>query len=223
MKGREMKNSIIKAFLFRHACKKFDSERKIPEEEFDVILESARLSPSSFGFEPWKFLVVQDMDLREKLLTQVWGAGGQFPTASHVIIGLVKKSYFMKYDSDYLWQLMTRVHKIPEKAAMMRRDKYEIFQRDDFKLLDSERTMEDWAAKQTYIALGNMMTVAALMGIDSCPIEGFNKERLEQVLAAEFSIDTSKYAMGWGLALGYRVNEPRAKTRQSREEVVCWY
>ncbi len=215
-----MRQDIIDIFMARHACKTFDAQKKIPEDEFETILECARLSPSSFGFEPWKFLVVQDMEKRQKLLAQMWGAGGQFPTASHVVVCLVKKSHFMKYDSEYIWNIMTRVHHLSEENATARRDKYEIFQRDDFRLLESERAMEDWAGKQTYIALGNMMTVAAMMGIDSCPIEGYNKAGIENILAKEFSVDPERYAMGWGLALGYRVNEPRPKTRQKAAKVI---
>lgn len=218
-----MNEQILDVFRFRHACKKFDPARKIPSDQFDTILECARLSPSSFGFEPWRFLVVQDMKLRERLLTATWGAQGQYPSASHVVIGLVKKSPLMNYDSDYIWNIMTRVHGLAEEVALARRNKYESFQRSDFALHGNERHMEDWAGKQTYIALGNMMTVAAMMGIDSCPIEGFDKQAMERVLAEDFEIDTRLYAMGWGLALGYRVAEPRVKTRQPLEDVVSWY
>lgn len=67
------KKTVLDAFMFRHACKEFDPDAKIPEEDFLFILEAARLSPSSFGFEPWKFQVVQDMTLRGKLLPHTWG------------------------------------------------------------------------------------------------------------------------------------------------------
>ena len=218
-----MKKEIVDIFMFRHACKKFDPERRIGREEFETILEAGRLSPSSFGFEPWKFLVVQDMKLREKLLSVSWGAQGQYPTASHVILCLVKKSFFMRYDRPYIWDIMTRVHKLPEDMARARRDKYEKFQRHDFRLLASERAMEDWAGKQSYIAMANMMTAAAMMNVDSCPIEGYDKAALEDILASDFGVDLEKFAMGWGLAFGYRVKQPRKKTRLPREEVIEWF
>ena len=77
---------FLEAMRFRHACKEFDSSRRIPETEFEAILEAGRLSPSSFGFEPWKFLVVQSMSLREKMRDVCWGGQGQLPTASHVVV-----------------------------------------------------------------------------------------------------------------------------------------
>ena len=82
--------AILDAFNFRHACKTFDPARKIAEADFRFILETGRLSPSSFGYEPWRFLVIQDMALREKLLGVTWGGKGQFPTASHVVAILAR-------------------------------------------------------------------------------------------------------------------------------------
>lgn len=73
------KQIILDAFMFRHACKEFDPDVKISEEDFLFILETARLSPSSFGFEPWQFLVVQDMKFRTKLLPHTWGGRPRFP------------------------------------------------------------------------------------------------------------------------------------------------
>ena len=80
------KQIILDAFMFRHACKEFDPKALIPEEDFLFILETARLSPSSFGFEPWQFLVVQDMNLRKKLLPHTWGGKTQIPSASHYLV-----------------------------------------------------------------------------------------------------------------------------------------
>ena len=79
----QLKQQFEKMMNFRHACKVFDESRKIPDDDFQYILQSARLSPSSFGFEPWHFLVVQDPALREKLQVHTWGAQGTLPTASH--------------------------------------------------------------------------------------------------------------------------------------------
>ena len=76
-------NAIIDAYYFRHACKTFDADKTISDQDFATILETGRLSPSSFGYEPWRFLVVQDRALRDKLKPAVWGAQGTLPTASH--------------------------------------------------------------------------------------------------------------------------------------------
>lgn len=218
-----MKEKILEAFYFRHACKEFDADRKIVDEDFNFIMETARLSPSSFGFEPWKFLVVQNMELREKLRTHTWGGVKQFPTASHLVVILARKGHFMKYDSPYIEHMMHDVHKLPEDVRTKRRKVYENFQKSDFHLLETERTLFDWACRQTYIALGNMMTAAAMIGIDSCPIEGFVADEIEKVIQKDFGIDTSLFGVSCMVVFGYRKGEGRAKTRQPIEDIMEWY
>lgn len=217
------KEKIIEAYEFRHACKEFDKDKKISEDDFKFLLEIARLSPSSFGFEPWKFLIVQDMKLREKLVPVSWGAAKQLPTASHFIIILAKKDDEMLHSSDYVEYIMKDVHNIPDDKRELRRERYKKFQEEDFKLLDRKGAIFQWASKQTYIALGNMMTAAAQIGIDSCPIEGFDREKLEEILEKEGIIDREKYGVSIMVAFGYRKEEPkRAKTRQDIEKIVQW-
>ena len=79
---KDVKEQVLNAYHFRHACKEFDADRKIPKEDFDFILETARLSPSSFGLEPWKFLVVQNRAVREKIRSVSWGTQRQLPDAA---------------------------------------------------------------------------------------------------------------------------------------------
>ena len=216
-------NKIIEAYNFRHACKMFDTKKKINEEDFATILETGRLSPSSFGFEPWKFLVVQNMDLREKLKQVSWGAQGTLPTASHFVVILARKQKWMRYDSQYIDHMMKEVPKLPEESAKGRREFYKNFQESDFNLLESERATFDWATKQTYITLGNMMTTAAMLEIDSCPIEGFKAAQIDELMAKEFGIDTDEFGVAVMVAFGYRVDEPRPKTRQNIEDITQWY
>ncbi len=218
-----MKEEIIEAFNFRHACKKFDSEKKISAQDFNFILETGRLSPSSFGFEPWNFLVVQNIQLREKLRGLTWGGQGQIPTASHLLVVLARKSYFMKYDSQYIQSFMKDVQNLPENIIEMKRNVYQKFLENDFKLLDNERAVFDWACKQTYIPLTNMMTAAAMIGIDSCPMEGFEADKINELLAGDFDIDTEKFGVSCMVAFGYRDTEPPAKTRQPLENIIIWY
>lgn len=218
------KQSLLDAFLFRHACKEFDTDKKITIEDFDFILEIARLSPSSFGLEPWKFLVVQNPELRRKMLPHVWGGQKQLPTASHLVVALVRKTCFMKFDADYVQNFMRNVQKFPEEAAQARTAILQKFQQQDFALLESERAMTDWGGKQAYIALGNMMSVAAMIGIDSCPIEGFAHSELQQVLASEMGIDLNAWSLSYLVAFGYRKGAPaRPKTRQQKEAIVQWF
>lgn len=217
------KKEILSAFNFRHACKIYDKTKLISKDDFHTILEAARLSPSSFGFEPWRFLVVQDKKLREKLMLVTWGAQQTLPTASHYVVILARKSPSLLYNSKYITHMLYNVHKIPTDKAEMRRAKYKQFQEVDFNLISSKRAMFDWASKQTYIALGNMMSVAAMLGIDSCAIEGFEMEALEQVMRDDFNIDTAIWGVSVMVSFGYRLNEQPPKTRQSLKEIVQWY
>ncbi len=218
-----MKDTIIEAFNYRHACKEFNPEKKITDQDFTFILETGRLSPSSFGFEPWKFLVVQNMELREKLKEHTWGGQKQIPTSSHLLVILARTSYFMKYDSQYMKDFMKNVKQLPEDVIKTKIGYIENFQKNDFKLLDTERAIFDWACRQTYISLANMMTAASMIGIDSCPMEGFNAEKINAVLEMDLGIDTEKFGISCMVAFGYRKTEPGAKTRQSMDKIVAWY
>lgn len=215
------KQDILDAFNFRHACKEFDAGKKIDAADFEFILETARLSPSSFGFEPWRFVVIQDMALRERLLPVTWGAKKQFPTASHVIAILVRKGD-MRYDSDYLRHFMHDVKHLSDEAIEARTGVFKKFQESDFKLLDSERALFDWACKQAYIALANMMTGAAMIGIDSCPIEGFDMTGAEKVLSEAGIMNPDYFGLAVMVAFGYRKNPQPEKTRQAMSQVVQW-
>jgi nitroreductase len=209
---------ILAAFNFRHACKEFDKGKMIPSEEFELILEAARLSPSSFGFEPWKFLVVQNPAYREKLKAGAWGATLKLDTASHFVVALCRKAD-MRYDSDYIQYMMRDVQHHPQNVIETRASYFKAFQEKDFDLTD-ERKLFDWAAKQAYIALGNMMTVAALRGIDSCPIEGFDQQQTNGQLADHFGIDTTQFGVAYMVAFGYRIAQPQPKTRKLLAEIV---
>lgn len=217
------KEEILNAHKFRFACKEFDPDRKIPEEDFKFLLEVGRLSPSSFGFEPWKFLVVENEELREKLLPVVWGVRRQMPTLSHLVIILARKGSDVLYSADYITHMMRDVHKMPDDKIKERREKYRVFQNEDFKIFNNEKDMFEWSIRQTYIALGNIMTAGAEIGIDSCPIEGFNKEELEKLLESEGVLDREKFGVSTLIAFGYRKEDPhREKTRRPMEDVVEW-
>ena len=175
------KKDILDAFEFRHACKEFDPTKTVTDEDMKFILRTANLSPSSFGFEPWHFVVIQNKELRELLKPVAWGAPLKLDTASHFILGLTMKAPLTKWDSDYIMQMMTEVKKFPEEVVTMYSKFYREFQERDFDL-DTDKKLFDWAAKQSYIALANMMTSASLIGIDSYPIEGFHQEKAEALL-----------------------------------------
>lgn len=216
------KEEILKAYRFREATKEFQTEKKISEEDFEFILETGRLSPSSFGWEPWQFLVVQNMELREKLKAYSWGAQKQLPTASHFVIILGRKAADMVPGSDYLNHLSLNVNKLPQEIVDMKFDFYGKFQQNDFDLTD-ERKMFDWVGKQAYLPFANMMTAAAQIGIDSCPMEGFNTAKIEEILIEEGLLDADKFGVSAMVAFGYRTADLEwPKTRRAMDEVVKW-
>jgi len=219
----DKKEEILKAFNFRFACKSFDTEKKISDEDFAFILETGRLSPSSFGWEPWQFVVVQNMELREKLETVAWGAKGQLPTASHFMVLLTRKAVDTKASSDYIKYIASDIQELPADIVSMKTGFYDNFIKNDFDLT-SNRKLFDWASRQTYISLANMMSSAAQIGIDSCPIEGFNKEKTEALLEQEGIIDSKEFGVSVMAAFGYRASDVHmhAKTRQPIDKVVKW-
>ncbi len=217
-----VKKEIIAAYEFRHATKEFDSSRKISGEDFQFILETGRLSPSSFGFEPWKFVVVQNPEIREKLRQFAWGAQKQLPTASHFVLILSRLPKDLTAGSDYIQGIMKDVQNLPPEVAEGKSKMYDTFLTTDFGLAGNDQALFEWGARQTYLALGNMMTAAAQIGIDSCPIEGFDKLEIEEILAAEGIMDPEHFGIACMVAFGYRLNEPRGKTRRSADQVVQW-
>ena len=202
------KQTVLNAFRFRHACKSYDVAKKILADDFAYILETARLSPSSFGLEPWRFLVVQNRTLREELR-------GIF------VILLARTQATMQ--ADYQEKIWGGAHGMPPETIGMMQKFFKQFAETNFAIADNPRAFNDWAAKQTYIALANMMTAAALIGVDSTPIEGFQKETVEKLLSGKGFINLDEYRVSVMAAFGYRAGEPRrAKTRQAAGDVVQW-
>jgi len=218
-----MEDKFLDAMMFRHACKEFDDSKKISDEDFAKILEIGRLSPSSFGFEPWKFLVIQDTTLRSKLKEIVWGAQGTLPSASHYLIILARKKPSLIHGSDYVEHMLHNIRQLPQEAIDRYHVFYKAFQESDFDLLKNDRYMFDWACRQTYIALANMLTGAAYMGIDSCPVEGFVIDQMNDFVSKELAVDTEEFGVSVMAAFGYRKIEPREKTRQKIEDITTWY
>ncbi|WP_289062711.1 NAD(P)H-dependent oxidoreductase [uncultured Zobellia sp.] len=216
------KEDILNAFNYRHATKEFDATKTISDADMKFILETAHLSPSSFGFEPWHFVVVQDKELRELLKPVAWGAPLKLDTASHFVLGLSMKAPMVKHDSEYIMYMMKDVKQLPTEVIEMYSKFYREFQERDFNL-DTDKKLFDWSSKQTYIALGNMMTAAALVGIDSCPIEGFHQEKAEALLKNKFGVDTDKYGLSFMTAFGYRKADPEfGKSRRNFDDIVTW-
>ncbi|MDO4434490.1 MAG: NAD(P)H-dependent oxidoreductase [Alysiella sp.] len=210
---------LIEVLRQRTATRTYNPERKISDNDFAAILECARLSPSSVGSEPWRFLVVQNPAVRQSLKPVCWGMATQINDASHIVVILAKKN--ARYDSPFFQDVIARRGFVGEEAANAMH-KYGRFQQDDIAILDSERSLFDWASKQTYIALANMMTGAALLGIDSCPIEGFNYAAVNQIMSEQGLFDHAEWGVSVMLTLGYRAKDIKPKSRKSSDEIVQW-
>lgn len=206
----KMVNDFSKAMDFRHACKLFDESKKLSDAQIEFIMKAAHTSPSSFGMEPWKFLVISNEELKAKIRPLCWDQP-QITTCSHLVVVLAAIDA-VKVESG-----------IPQKR-FGRRDMPQ--EKKDFYLNLYAKHLEDtlscdknilaWTARQCYIATANMMTAAAFIGIDSCPIEGFEKENIEKLL----NLDTSKYQLAIIVPFGHRINPQSKQLRVPFEEAV---
>lgn len=215
------KDVILNAFKNRFTTKVYDKEKKISEDDFTLILEAARLSPSSFGFEPWNIIVVQNDSLRQSLMPNVWGAQGTLPTASHFIIMTAKTGKSLGSESKHISHILTDVKHMPLENQKGMIAKFSDFIKNDFNLHTPE-SLHHWAARQAYIALGNMLTVSALSGIDSQPVEGFNIQRVTALLSNHGLIDPEIDLPVVMASFGYRAMAITPKTRRSADNVIKW-
>lgn len=216
------KQAVLDAYQFRHACKAYDPARKISDDDFRFILETGRLSPSSFGLEPWRFVVVQEPQTRALIRDMAWGAREKVMECSHFVVILARQPAMLSPDGDYLPRFMREVQHLPEEAVQMRLRFFHNFSEKDFELAGHPRAFYDWACKQTYIALGNMLTAAAMIGVDSTAIEGFPLEAMNSALAGRGLYDPAQFKLSVMAAFGYRLNAPQPKTRQRLQDVVQW-
>ncbi len=189
------KQAILDAYQFRHACKAYDPARKISDDDFRFILETGRLSPSSFGLEPWRFVVVQEPQTRALIRDMAWGAREKVMECSHFVVILARQPAMLSPDGDYLPRFMREVQHLPEEVVQMRLRFFRNFSEKDFELAGHPRAFYDWACKQTYIALGNMLTAAAMIGVDSTAIEGFPLEAMNSALAGRGLYDPAQFKL----------------------------
>ena len=205
-----MEKTFMEAMDFRHACKIFDETKKVNSEDMNYILEAGRKSPSSFGMEPWKFLVITNEDLKEKLKPFCWNQP-QITTCSHLVVILAAIDAVKPQSGEVERKFKRR--EMPQDKLDFYMGLYSSHLADT---LSSDENIYAWTAKQTYIAMGNMMSAAAIKGVDSCPIEGFEKQNVEKVL----ELDLTKYQVSCILPFGYRINEQSSQLRESLEKVV---
>lgn len=205
---------LIQAQQGRYATKKFDSRVQIPQDIWQALEETLVLSPSSFGLQPWKFLVVDDPGLRAQLKAVSWGQG-QVEESSKLVVFLVKDS-LDEADVDHFISRIAEVrNQTPGDLAS--------YKGMMVSFVDNARTagtLADWSARQAYIALGNFMTSAAMLGIDTCPMEGLDKAAYDRILGLE----GSGYHTVCACPAGYRAEDDayasRAKVRFPLDQVV---
>jgi len=213
---------VLEALHFRHATKRFDADRRISDAEFQTILEAARLSPTSFGLELWRLVVVQDTALRSQLMEGFWGGQGQWPTASHVVVLTVPRGDTFDPHGEDLPRYLREVKQYAEDRVQGTLTRLQGFFDREFHLETATKRTE-WAARQSYIVLANMMTVAASLGIDSCPMEGFDLDTFEAKLDGQGGFDRRTHAVSCVVAFGYRSQEaPARKRRPFSEAVIGW-
>ena len=200
----------------RYATKKFDPTRRISDEDWATLVEVGRLAPSSLGFEPWKMLLLNNEAMKQDLKPIAWGAISMLDGASHFVIYLARKG--VNYETAYIEKLMQEVRHRSYDPDSAYAHRIKSFQESDAQLND-ERSLFDWASKQTYIQMANMMNAAVLMGIDSCPIEGYDKAKVEAYLEEKGVLDTSEFGVSVMCAFGYRNEDIKPKVRWNTESI----
>jgi nitroreductase len=203
--------NIINDLNNRYATKVFDPKKKLSKEQLHTLTESLRLSPSSFGLQPWKFLVIEDQKVKDSLVPHTWNQK-QVADASHTIVICIKNQ-MNAHDVDLYVRDIARQRGVKEKDLQ----EYSNMMKG-FIAAKSQEQQQAWMAKQAYIALGFLMTTAAHMGIDSCPIEGFVPAQYDKLLKLE------GYKSLVVCPVGYRASSDKyqdlKKVRFNQHEVI---
>ncbi|HEY9849058.1 MAG TPA: NAD(P)H-dependent oxidoreductase [Leptolyngbyaceae cyanobacterium] len=203
---------VLQQLNWRYATKKFDPAKKIPAEVWHNLENSLVLAPSSFGLQPWKFFVVNNPEIRQQLVEHSWGQT-QVVDASHLVVLAIKKD-LSEADVDYYIKYMSDVRQVPVDALQGLANVIKNF------LNNPPVNLKEWAARQVYIALGQFMTAAAMLGIDTCPMEGFNPAKYDELLG----LTEQGYSAVVVCPAGYRAADDKyaamPKVRYPSEEVV---
>jgi nitroreductase len=204
----------LQQLQWRYATKKFDATRKIPDDVWSVLEQSMVLAPSSFGLQPWKFFVIRNPELRQQLLEHSWKQA-QVVDASHLVVFAIKKD-LNAADVDRYIQRMAEVQgTTPETLEGFGKMVKGFIVQPPYPL-----DVNEWSKHQLYIALGQFMTTAAMLEIDTCPFEGFVPAKYDEVL----NLPAQGYASAVLCAAGYRAADDkygdRPKVRFETSDVV---
>lgn len=205
---------VHQQLYWRYAVKKFDDSKTIPDDVWKVLEQSLVLAPSSFGLQPWQFFVVGDREIRQQLVAHSWGQT-QVIEASHLVVLAIKKD-INAADVDRYLQRMAEVQETPiEKLQGFGNVVKNFLEKPPYPL-----DINAWSTRQVYIALGQYMTCAAMLGIDTCPMEGFVPDKYDEVLG----LPEKGYKSVVVCPAGYRAEDDksadRKKVRYATEDVV---
>jgi nitroreductase len=207
-----MEEAIIKALSWRYATQVFDQEKKLSDDMLKTILESGRMAPSSYGIEPWKFIIITNKELRAKLREVSFGQP-KVTDAPYLVV-IARRTDVRE---NIVRELIGRTAKASGKSAA---DLDGLKQMVDGVIASrSDEVLDAWAKAQTYIALGMMIETAALLGVDAGPMEGFVPDQVDEVLGLKAKHLTATTM----LALGYRGEDAaaaRPKARRTFDEAV---
>ncbi len=207
-------DTLINALNWRYATKVFDPARKISSKDLDTLLQSLVLTPSSFGLQPYRFLVVTDPALKARLREASWGQS-QITDCSHLVVFLARQQ-MSEADVDHYIQRIAKVRgDQPENLAG-----YRSMIVGTLVTGPRSASLPEWAARQAYIALGQFMAAAALLGLDTCPMEGLDPRKYDEILGLE----ATPFRTVVACPVGYRAEADKyaslAKVRFPVEELV---
>lgn len=206
-------SEILNALNWRYATQVFDQNKKISEKDLNEILEALRLAPSSFGLQPWKFIVVENPELRNKIRAVAFNQP-KVIEASHLIALCSKIDVTEEYIKQYI--------KNTAETRNISVDSLKGFEdmMMEFRKLHNNESIKEWCKKQTYISLGILLQTAALKGIDAGPMEGFNPEKVDEIL----NLKKEGFTTAVLCAIGYRSSEDKTasykKVRHQKEKII---
>lgn len=205
---------LLAALEWRYATKVFDPNQKIPGDIWAALEKTLVLTPTSYGLQPYQFLVVQDGAKRAALLPHSWGQK-QVVDCSHFVV-FVARTEMKEADINRLITRISSVRGLPAESLNFYRD----MMLGDIVKGPRGKIAHEWAARQSYIALGNLMTAAAMLGVDACPMEGLVPSEYDKIL----DLPGTGYATVVACALGYRGAGDKyanlAKVRYSPQDLV---
>jgi nitroreductase len=206
--------TVSEALRWRYATKKFDAARKIPAPTWAALEEALVLAPSSFGLQPWKFVVVQDAAARQKLSAAAWGQT-QPVECSHFVVFAARKGL----DAGDIERFLARTAEVRGVSVESLKGYGGVIS-GFAERGRKEGFLDAWCAKQAYIALGQLMACAALLGVDACPMEGIDPAKFDEILG----LPAKGYGALCACAVGYRAGDDKhaslAKVRFKSQDVI---